>query len=91
MHEFFAFLACFEFIVPNSAYHGNVLKPKQVLCLESIYLFIQFRLHGKITRLITLFKLRQVLNLNVPIFMFLGPLHQNNCAGLSNNTVVTNS
>lgn len=38
MLEFSAFLACLEFAVLNSAYHNNILKPKQVLCLESIYL-----------------------------------------------------
>ena len=38
MLELIAFLACLEFAVLNSAYHNNVLKPKQVICLESIYL-----------------------------------------------------
>ena len=38
MFEFIAFLACLEFAVLNSAYHNNILKPKQVLRLESIYL-----------------------------------------------------
>ena len=38
MLEFIAFLACLEFAVLNSAYHNNILKPKQVICLESIYL-----------------------------------------------------
>ena len=32
------FLACLEFAVLNSAYHNNILKPKQVICLKSIYL-----------------------------------------------------
>ena len=38
MLELIAFLACLEFAVLNSAYHNNILKPKQVICLESIYL-----------------------------------------------------
>ena len=38
MLELIAFLACLEFAVLNSAYHNNILTPKQVICLESIYL-----------------------------------------------------
>ena len=38
MLKFIAFLACLEFAVLNSVHHNNILKPKEVLCLESIYL-----------------------------------------------------
>lgn len=38
MLEFIAFLVCLEFAVVNSAYRSVVLKPKQVICLENVYL-----------------------------------------------------
>ena len=49
-------IACLEFVVLNSAYHNNtlhVLKPKQVLCLESfIYLFNFARLNYTIDNIV---------------------------------------
>ena len=36
MLELIAFLACLEFAVLNSAYHNNILKPKQEICLEDV-------------------------------------------------------
>jgi superfamily II DNA helicase RecQ len=36
--EYIAFLSCLEFALLNSVYQGIILKPKQVLCLESVYL-----------------------------------------------------
>ena len=36
--EFVAFLSCLEFAVLNSLYRDAMLKPKQVICLENIYL-----------------------------------------------------
>ena len=38
MLEFIAFFACLEFAMSNSAYNNIILKPKQVACLESLYL-----------------------------------------------------
>ena len=38
MLEFIAFLTCLEFAVLNSAYNNIILKPKQVVCLETIYM-----------------------------------------------------
>ncbi len=37
MLDYIAFLSCLEFAVLNSLYRDNILKPKQVLCLESMY------------------------------------------------------
>ena len=36
--ECLAFLSCLEFAVLSSVYRDAILKPKQVICLESIYL-----------------------------------------------------
>jgi hypothetical protein len=67
--EFIAFLACLDFVVLNSAYHNNILKPKQVLCFENIYyLFIQTSL-GKITRLIPCSNFDKSHNLSIQISM----------------------
>ena len=38
MLEFIAFLTCLEFAILNSAYNNIILKPKQVVCLETIYM-----------------------------------------------------
>ena len=38
MLDYIAFLSCLEFVVLNSLYQETILKPKQVLCLESAYL-----------------------------------------------------
>ena len=38
MLEYIAFLSCLEFALLNSVDQGIILKPKQVLCLESVYL-----------------------------------------------------
>ena len=38
MLEYIAFLSCLEFAVLNSMYCNMILKPKQVICLESIFL-----------------------------------------------------
>lgn len=38
MLDYIAFLSCLEFAVSNSLYQETNLKPKQVLCLESMYL-----------------------------------------------------
>ena len=38
MLEYIAFLSCLEFAVLNSMYEHRILKPKQVLCMESLYL-----------------------------------------------------
>ena len=38
MLEFIAFLTCLEFAILNSAYNYIILKPKQVVCLETIYM-----------------------------------------------------
>ena len=38
MLDLVAFLACLEFAVLNSLYSETILKPKQVVCLESLYL-----------------------------------------------------
>ena len=38
MLEYIAFLYCLEFAVLNSLYCNTILKPKQVVCLESIFL-----------------------------------------------------
>ena len=35
---FIAFFACLEFAMSNSSYNNIILKPKQVACLESLYL-----------------------------------------------------
>jgi hypothetical protein len=61
MLEFIAFLVCLEFVVLNSAYHNNILKLREASSLFGKYLFNYSTLPGKITRLITLFKLRQEL------------------------------
>ena len=37
MLDYITFLSCLEFAVLNSLYRDNILKPKQVLCLESMY------------------------------------------------------
>lgn len=38
MFDYIAFLSCVEFALLNSVYKGIILKPKQVLCLEGVYL-----------------------------------------------------
>ena len=38
MADYIAFLCCLEFALLNSLYQEVILKPKQVLCLESVYL-----------------------------------------------------
>ena len=38
MLDYIAFLSCLEFALLNSVYQYIILKPKQVLCLESVYL-----------------------------------------------------
>ena len=38
MLDYIAFLCCLEFAVLNSVYQDTVLKPKQVISLESVYL-----------------------------------------------------
>ena len=38
MLDYIAFLACLEFAVLNSLYKETILKPKQVVCLERLYL-----------------------------------------------------
>ena len=38
MLEYITFLTCVEFAVLNSLYQETILKPKQVLCLENVYL-----------------------------------------------------
>ena len=38
MADYIAFLCCLEFALLNSLYEAVILKPKQVLCLESVYL-----------------------------------------------------
>ena len=38
MADHIAFLCCLEFALLNSLYEEIILKPKQVLCLESVYL-----------------------------------------------------
>ena len=38
MLEYIAFLSCLEFAILNSLYQETILKPRQVLCLESVYL-----------------------------------------------------
>ena len=38
MLDFIAFLTCVEFTVLNSLYQEVTLKPKQVVCLENVYL-----------------------------------------------------
>ena len=37
MLELIAFFTCLEFAILNSAYNNIILKPKQVVCLETIY------------------------------------------------------
>ena len=37
MLDYIVFLSCLEFAVLNSLYQENILKPKQVSCLESVY------------------------------------------------------
>ena len=37
MLEYLAFLLCLEFAVLNSMYENRILKPKQVLCMETLY------------------------------------------------------
>ena len=37
MLEYLAFLSCLEFAVLNSMYENRILKPKQVLCMETLY------------------------------------------------------
>ena len=38
MLEYLAFLSCLEFAILNSFYLDKILKPKQVICLENIFL-----------------------------------------------------
>ena len=38
MLDYIVFLSCLEFALLNSAYQNAILKPKQVICLESLYL-----------------------------------------------------
>ncbi len=38
MLEYIAFVSCLEFAVLNSLCCDTILKPKQVVCLESIFL-----------------------------------------------------
>ena len=38
MLDYIAFLSCLEFALLNSVYKEIILKPKQVLCLESVFL-----------------------------------------------------
>ena len=38
MLEYIAFFSCLEFAVLNSIYENRILKPKQVLCMECLYL-----------------------------------------------------
>ena len=38
MLDYIAFLSCLEFALLNSVYIEIILKPKQVVCLESVYL-----------------------------------------------------
>ena len=38
MLDYIVFLSCLEFAVLNSAYHDINFKPKQVICLEGIFL-----------------------------------------------------
>ena len=38
MLEYIAFFSCLEFALLNSMYEDRILKPKQVLCMESLYL-----------------------------------------------------
>ena len=38
MLEYIAFLSCLEFALLNSVYQDIIMKPKQVLCLESVYM-----------------------------------------------------
>ena len=38
MLEYIAFLSCLEFALLNSVYQDIIIKPKQVLCLESVYM-----------------------------------------------------
>ena len=38
MLDYIAFLPCLEFAVLNSIYHDIILRPKQVICLEGIFL-----------------------------------------------------
>ena len=38
MLEYIAFLLCLEFALLNSVYQDIIMKPKQVLCLESVYM-----------------------------------------------------
>jgi superfamily II DNA helicase RecQ len=38
MLDYITFLTCLEFAVLNSLYKETILKPKQVLCLENVYL-----------------------------------------------------
>ena len=38
MLECIAFLSCLEFALLNSVYQDIIMKPKQVLCLESVYM-----------------------------------------------------
>ena len=36
--DYIAFLSCLQFAVSNSVYCNTILKPKQVICLENVYL-----------------------------------------------------
>ena len=38
MLDYIVFLSCLQFAVSNSVYHNTILKPKQVKCLEYVYL-----------------------------------------------------
>ncbi|XP_028394542.1 putative ATP-dependent DNA helicase Q1 [Dendronephthya gigantea] len=38
MLDYIAFLSCLEFALLNSVYQNTILKPKQIICLENVYL-----------------------------------------------------
>ena len=38
MLDFILFLSCLEFAIRNSTYFNTILKPKEVICLEHLYL-----------------------------------------------------
>ena len=38
MLDYILFLSCLEFAIRNSTYFNTILKPKQVICLEHLYL-----------------------------------------------------
>jgi hypothetical protein len=89
--SFIAFLACLEFVVLNSAYHNNILcwsRSKFFVWKVFIYLFNFARLNYTIDKIVQT-STNKSHNLNIQISSS-WVLHQNNCAGLSNNTVETN-